>query len=165
VAQEAGTLRESLHRTNLESNRAYEERRDLQEMVERLQQNVNYHKQQHSHANMLLATFSQNNLNKENIGINVARHVTNTIDSDATGGINAGAQTLSHGDCSNADLVGQVLAEKENYIAMLEIELKDMRGELESHRDKIIMHEMNALATVENYGGPIPSYATEVNLQ
>jgi hypothetical protein len=48
---------------------------------------------------------------------------------------------------------------------MLETELKDMRGELESNRDKIIMHEMNALATVENNGGPVPSYATEVNLQ
>ena len=53
---------------------------------------------------MLLATFSQNNLNKENLGMNMTRNCT--IDSDTTGGIQAGARTLSHGDCSNADLVG-----------------------------------------------------------
>ena len=40
-----------------------------------------------------------------------------------------------------------------------------MRGELESQRDKLIMHEMNLLTGVENHGGPVPSYATEVNLQ
>ena len=47
---------------------------------------------------------------------------------------------------------------------MLESELKEMRGELESQRDKIIMHEMNTLVAVENNGGHVPAYATEVNL-
>ena len=44
MAQEAGTLREALHRTNLESSRALEDKRDLQETIERLTQNLNYHK-------------------------------------------------------------------------------------------------------------------------
>jgi len=64
--------------------------------------------------------------------------------------------------------VGQILAEKENYISQLENEINDMRKELEAQREVVIMHEMNSL--VESPGAhrmpTSPSYhATEVNLQ
>jgi len=43
-------------------------------------------------------------------------------------------------------MLAQILGEKENYISNLENEISEMRKEIDSQRDAMILHEMNTIA-------------------
>ena len=45
---EANNLREALRTSNNDTNRLIEDKRELEELIEKLHHNINYHKSQHN---------------------------------------------------------------------------------------------------------------------
>lgn len=106
VYQENVQIKEALQRSSYEICRLIEDKRELEDLIEKLNKNVNYYRHNAGLQNLMGSgkkTFEQS------LG-GTARH------------------NLS---LSGNDLVTKVLAEKESYITNLENEIDEMRKEIE----------------------------------
>lgn len=99
-------------RSNIEQCHLLEEKKELEDLIEQLNNNINYHKQQQS--NIILS------------------------------------QTKDGG---NDHILGQILGEKDSYINKLEQEITDMRKEIDSDREKIMMNDIRTIGESTTRGG------------
>jgi predicted RNase H-like nuclease (RuvC/YqgF family) len=63
---------------------------------------------------------------------------------------NMNANNRSMGEEKSIDLMNKILQEKESYINKLEIEISEMRREIDQLKDKLITVEINGLDKTSN---------------
>ena len=123
LGQENNQIREVLQRNNIEQCRLMDDKRELEDLIEKLNNNINYHKQ--TQASIL---FSH------------GKRAASPSDS-------------LHMPKQSQDLMEQILAEKESYIGKLEQEITEMRKEIDTQRDQFIMNDMGTLNETTTRGG------------
>ncbi len=100
-----------------------DDKRELEDLIEKLNNNINFHKQ--TQASIL---FSHG---KRAASPSDSLHMKN----------------------QSQDLMEQILAEKESYIGKLEQDITEMRKEMDTQRDQFIMNDLGTLNETTTRGG------------
>ena len=118
VYQENVQLKEAVQRSSYEVCRLIEDKRELEDLIEKLNKNISFFRSQTpTNANLM-----------------------------ASGKISFDNQTLPGANSVHGgDMMTKVLNEKENYIGNLENEISEMRKEIEIQRDQLLQAEAQTL--------------------